>query len=193
MTRKTDRLVRSFFGLVLFAFSMATGVSHADEVKLYRGAPDPNELADVLFPEEKNKTRNIPMPGGTAEGTPGRPEKPAQPSIAAMLIRFEFDSAGITSESRPALDALGAALQTEQARGKSLLIEGHTDAKGQEQYNLVLSDRRAKAVKEYLVTEHGIEPDRLITLGKGETELLRKDKPHHMDNRRVQFQSVMLR
>jgi OOP family OmpA-OmpF porin len=49
-------------------------------------------------------------------------------------------------------------------------IEGHTDASGRRAYNAVLSDRRAEAVKDYLVPEMHVSPDRLEAVGKGSSQ-----------------------
>lgn len=81
-------------------------------------------------------------------------------------ILFDTDSATIKPESKPALDALVATAK-EQPSWK-LSIEGHTDSSGNAAHNLDLSQRRADAVKAWLVTA-GIAADRLSTAGKGST------------------------
>ncbi|MCV6629207.1 MAG: OmpA family protein [Flavobacteriaceae bacterium] len=71
-------------------------------------------------------------------------------------------------------------------------IRAHTDSRGSEAYNLWLSDRRAKRIKNYLV-KHGIAPDRLHTKGMGESNMLvpcqgKKCKAEdHRTNRRTEF------
>jgi OOP family OmpA-OmpF porin len=54
----------------------------------------------------------------------------------------------------------------------TFLIEGHTDSFGSPEYNLGLSERRALAVKSWLVEEMGIEPSRIRTKGLGSTRLV---------------------
>ena len=66
-----------------------------------------------------------------------------------------------------------------------LQIEGHTDALGSDEYNLLLSQRRAQAVAASLVM-HGVAPARLVVLGKGEGEPLTTNG-NDPQNRRVQF------
>jgi OmpA-OmpF porin, OOP family len=52
----------------------------------------------------------------------------------------------------------------------TVLIEGHTDSKGNDNYNMKLSQRRADAVRKFIVDRHGIAADRLATKGFGETK-----------------------
>jgi len=70
---------------------------------------------------------------------------------------------------------------------KAVVIEGHTDAVGTAQYNEQLSQRRAHAVKRYLVTAHHIDPARLRAVGMGENAPLPGSAPLAPENRRVQF------
>ena len=65
------------------------------------------------------------------------------------------------------------------------MIEGHTDASGGMQHNIVLSRRRAEAVKDYLVREGHVAPSRLQTDGKGPKELANPANPYAPENRRV--------
>jgi outer membrane protein OmpA-like peptidoglycan-associated protein len=80
-------------------------------------------------------------------------------------ILFDFDKATLRPEARPALDQLLAALKQDQQLG--LAIEGHTDAMGEDRYNLDLSTRRAQSVAAWLA-ERGIAANRLVPGGKGE-------------------------
>ena len=80
---------------------------------------------------------------------------------------------------------LGKALNEELKDQKFFLIEGHTDAVGSRVYNAALSDRRAQAVKAYLVQEMGVSSDRLKTVGKGSSEPVVPNNPYAAQNRRV--------
>ena len=80
-------------------------------------------------------------------------------------VTFNFDKATIRAEAQPALDQL-AQLIVASADG-TIAIEGHTDARGDDDYNQRLSEARAEAVKAYLV-EKGVEAGRLNTIGLGE-------------------------
>ncbi len=81
-------------------------------------------------------------------------------------IYFDFNSADLRPESTPELERIRAMVAE---YGKPLVIEGHTDATGSDSYNMELSQRRAGAVKAYLV-EHGIDASLIEAVGKGESE-----------------------
>jgi len=68
----------------------------------------------------------------------------------------------------------------------SFVIEGHTDAQGDDAYNLRLSQQRAESVRDFL-TALDVAPARLRAVGRGERELLDPAAPDSPRNRRVQF------
>ena len=70
------------------------------------------------------------------------------------------------------------------------LIAGHTDAKGKADYNANLSQRRAEAVRDHLITTYGVAPSRLVALGFGDTRLKDPQQPQSEVNRRVQVVNV---
>jgi peptidoglycan-associated lipoprotein len=80
-------------------------------------------------------------------------------------VFFDFDKFAIRDDQKAALDANVAWLKA-NARPK-VTIEGHADERGTPEYNLGLGERRAKAVKDYLVSA-GISPDRIATVSYGE-------------------------
>jgi len=108
-----------------------------------------------------------------------------RPSVE-LVIQFEFNSSTVLSSSKPLLDNLAKAVNSDQLRSFSFMIEGHTDAVGTPAYNLKLSDQRAVSVMRYLMTK-GVSKDRLNAAGKGSTELLLPDKPDAAENRRVKI------
>ncbi len=77
---------------------------------------------------------------------------------------FDFDSAGIRPEAAPTLAEVSARLAKSQ---NPVAIEGHTDAKGADDYNQRLSEERASSVKSYLAA-HGTSTSRLTIVGGGE-------------------------
>jgi OmpA-OmpF porin, OOP family len=119
-----------------------------------------------------------------ASRTPATTESSA-PSMAFSTIQFAFGSAQLTPESSATLRNLGDALNHQLADQKSFLIEGHTDRKGTRAYNDELSKGRAEAVKDYLVHETGVSPDRLQAVGKGYSEPANPKNPYAAENRRV--------
>jgi outer membrane protein OmpA-like peptidoglycan-associated protein len=102
-------------------------------------------------------------------------------------ISFGFDSAEIDQESYRTLDALAGALKSNDLQKSRFLINGHTDSKGEEDYNQELSQRRANAVVQYLVAQHDIDPQRLKAIGFGETALKDLGDGESAINRRVEI------
>jgi outer membrane protein OmpA-like peptidoglycan-associated protein len=94
-----------------------------------------------------------------------------QPHVA-VPIRFNYNSAAITADSVPQLDRVAQALNDPRLRSARIRIEGHTDIIGSDAYNLRLSQRRADAVKQFLVAKKGIAASRLIAIGYGKTRPL---------------------
>ncbi|MFN2239089.1 MAG: peptidoglycan-associated lipoprotein Pal, partial [Thermoanaerobaculia bacterium] len=80
-------------------------------------------------------------------------------------VFFDFDSNVLGSEAQVALQA--SAVFLNERPELDLLIEGHCDERGTQQYNLALGDRRANTVRDYLVTL-GIAPSRVRTISYGE-------------------------
>jgi outer membrane protein OmpA-like peptidoglycan-associated protein len=64
-------------------------------------------------------------------------------------------------------------------------VEGHADPRGSHERNLVLSQGRAEAVCEYLVSNHGISRARLVSEGKGDKEPMNRENIAAPENRRV--------
>jgi outer membrane protein OmpA-like peptidoglycan-associated protein len=104
-----------------------------------------------------------------------------------VMIRFEFDSAELTPFARKQLDAFGEALTSDELKPYTILVEGHTDAIGAADYNQKLSERRAKAVSDYLVHNYNVDARRLETRGAGKTQLFNPQDPTAPENRRVSF------
>jgi len=80
------------------------------------------------------------------------------------VFYFEFDSSALTDSARTAVDAHIAALLGNDA---SVRLEGHTDERGTREYNLALGERRANAVRDYMVAS-GVPSYRIETISYGE-------------------------
>lgn len=109
-----------------------------------------------------------------------------KPVTVDLSIQFDFDSARLQASSKPLLDNLAQAMNSERLSVLKFKVEGHTDAKGKPDYNQELSARRAQAVQTYLVSQN-VAAERLQAEGKGASELLVPDKPLASDNRRVRI------
>lgn len=88
-----------------------------------------------------------------------------KPSVVENIF-YDFDKATLRPESKEALDEI--AVMLEDNPNVSIEMGAHTDRKGSEEYNINLSERRAKSVVDYLV-EKGINPERLTWVGYGKT------------------------
>jgi len=104
-----------------------------------------------------------------------------------LEIYFEFNSARIAPEAEPQLNQLGAALRSPRLRNATVILAGYTDAKGGQSFNERLSERRAEAVKRYLVERLNISAENLDTVGYGKRHLKNPDEPYGAENRRVQI------
>jgi OOP family OmpA-OmpF porin len=100
-------------------------------------------------------------------------------------LEFETGKAIIKDESKPSLDILSEVLKN---KSWGLTLIGHTDNVGEDADNLVLSKKRADAVKKYLVSK-GVQSSNITTMGKGEAEPLVSNETEQgrAKNRRVEF------
>lgn len=115
------------------------------------------------------------------------PPPPEQTTFILEGITFDFDKATIRPSSEPTLKEAGNVMQKFEA--VKVRIEGHTDHIGTDAYNQNLSERRAKAVKGYLVNNYGIDPGRIDTVGFGESKPIADNKTDEgrAQNRRIEF------
>jgi outer membrane protein OmpA-like peptidoglycan-associated protein len=111
----------------------------------------------------------------------------SDPTIDLREIYFEFNSAAITESAGPQMRELGAALKDPRLNDSRISISGHTDGVGGLSFNQALSERRAAAVKRYLVDNFGISPERLHTAGYGKLRLKNKADVYAPENRRVEI------
>jgi len=144
---------------------------------------DPAKAQEMNFVQSlrNRKTRSMSM---------GEREEIAQ--IAAtkpkidLEIHFDFNSADISKESMPSVQALGDALSDPKLRGSTFVVAGHTDGVGGDAFNQDLSERRADTIKHYLVNHYHIASGDLVTVGYGKTKLKNTADPNDGVNRRVQ-------
>ena len=103
-----------------------------------------------------------------------------------LEINFEYNSAEISSKSLTSVQALGRALSNSNLKGSTFVVAGHTDSAGTESYNQDLSERRADAIKRYLIDQYGINASDLVAVGYGKSKLKDPNQPMAEVNRRVQ-------
>src|SRR5687767_3877914 len=124
----------------------------APEVK---PAPPPPPPAPVAKPEPK------------PEPKPEAPKKPAVVNLASTEL-FEFDKAVLTPDARAKLDAEVVGKLRDLKDIRYIIVNGHADRLGSAQYNQRLSEKRAEAVRAYLVSK-GVDAAKVETLGFGKT------------------------
>jgi OmpA-OmpF porin, OOP family len=108
----------------------------------------------------------VPVRAEAPPPPPPPPPPPAKRKIVLRGVNFDFDKSNIRADARPVLDEAISVLQREG--GIAVIAEGHTDAVGTDAYNQRLSERRAAAVRDYLV-KGGISSSRIRTAGFGES------------------------
>jgi OOP family OmpA-OmpF porin len=117
-----------------------------------------------------------PPPPPAAAPPPPPPPPPAPPpppqvqkiTLASKAL-FDFDKAILKPEGKAAIDSEIISKLSSVQKLELVLVTGHTDRIGSQQYNQKLSERRADAVRDYLVSR-GVPRDRIETLGMGKTQ-----------------------
>jgi outer membrane protein OmpA-like peptidoglycan-associated protein len=171
-----------------------------------------DQILKALTPSKKPLTRGLSVGGGDAAPAAANPaeakfvssvrgrttrslSQTEREEIAAIVkdkpkidleITFDYNSADISAKSIPSVQALGRALSNAELKGSTFVVAGHTDAAGGEEYNQSLSERRADAIKKYLVEKFGLNGSDLVTVGYGKSKLKDPAQPLAEANRRVQ-------
>jgi outer membrane protein OmpA-like peptidoglycan-associated protein len=130
----------------------------------------------------KARTRAVCI--GAASACAADTAAPPDPGGFDMLITFELGSDRLSPQARENLAEFARAMQGDKLSGATFNIDGHTDARGSDAFNLDLSNRRAEAVVSYLESL-GVSRDRLQAKGHGESSP-RVDDPFAGINRRVE-------
>jgi flagellar motor protein MotB len=140
-----------------------------------------NEVVDRL---QREKTRSL-----TVEARDEIAEVVAENDLPAIDLELFFasNSDEIEPEALSILEKLGAALNDDALKDSVFLVAGHTDAEEDQDQEPGLSDRRAQAVRDFIVDKFGIEPQRLVAAGFGAERLKNEGDPLAGENRRVQI------
>lgn len=172
---------------------LAAGGAFAQEVGPALSA---DELARVLAPAAaavadagRPRTRGL-RPGGEVVAAAPAPGTAGSGVVPDLRLLFPYDSAELTPATRARLDELGRALKKDALKGYGFEIAGHTDAAGEDRYNMGLSRRRAEAVVGYLGKAHRVGKGRLESRGYGETALAVPAEPASARNRRVEVRTI---
>lgn len=164
-----SRSFRSFVAVMLFALATLSACG--------KKAPETPPPAPAPPPETKPTTPPPPPPPPPPPATP--PKVPTEDEIYQSMspediakkyladVFFAYDSVELSEQSRASLQK-NAAFMKSRSTAK-LLIEGHADSRGTNEYNLALGERRADAVRDYMVSL-GVGEDRLTIVSKGEEQ-----------------------
>lgn len=181
--------------VTLGVFTLATSAL-AQDVKSLRGKPSRDQILEALTPNSAPanpsfRTRGLSV--GNPDAAKSAPaaaqaaaDAPSQARALDLEIKFEFNSDQLTGDGKDVLDQLGEALKSDALAGaKSIVLEGHADAKGSPAYNRVLSLKRAQSAKNFIASKHGIAEGKLKAVGKGSSEPIDPKNPEDAVNRRV--------
>jgi len=162
------------------------------------GAPEqPPAQSEIMKTEDKKTTadtaaaKELPKESITEKQLSKAQPADVQPTLKELQtriqdIRFDYDRYDIKDDAKPVLKELSAIL----SRNKDIkvIIEGHCDERGTNEYNLGLGDRRANSAKEYLISL-GIPSGRVETISYGEEKPLCDEQTEECwaKNRRAHF------
>ncbi len=164
---------------VLALAAAAAFQAHAQEaVDMGQTVPDAKAVSEGLFPEDA--CEQLKAAGFKCMGF-----KPAV-RYSLPASSFKLGSAELPDTLRKQLEVFAEVLKAKRGTGKMVRIEGHADASGTATVNLSLSQRRAEAVKDYLV-ELGADASMLMPVGVGANELKNSKDPFAPENRRVEI------
>ena len=131
-----------------------------------------------LMPKPAMAAAPAPAPAPAAAPPPRPAPAPAPAPAAAATVQkitlaskalFDFDKAVLKPEGKAAIDSEIIAKLKDVQKLELVLVTGHTDRIGTQAYNQKLSERRADAVRDYLVSK-GVAKDKIETLGMGKTQ-----------------------
>lgn len=133
-------------------------------------APQPAPAPVVTPAPAPAEAKPAPAPAPVAKPQPAPAPKPApaKPITLNATELFEFDKATLTPQARKLLDAEIVARAKDLASIRHVQVDGHADRLGSHPYNQRLSERRAEAVRAYLVSK-GFDPREIETIGFGKT------------------------
>ena len=153
--------------------------------------PPPPAANTVLTGEQIELALHPPAAtrGGFATRGLSRRDSAEHQQSVNLNVPFGSNSSALTPQASTQLAQLEIALNSATLSKDRFIVAGHTDAKGNAQYNKQLSQRRAEAVKGYLVSR-GIDANRLDAVGYGSEHPLAPDRPEDPSNRRVEIKDL---
>lgn len=139
--------------------------------RFYQKVSSGENATDLAFNLALNYYFNAPEPAAEPDLEPMPVAEPAPPATRTITVKlnvlFEFDKAVVRAIYGDELVAVANAMKEHE--DIELVLEGHTDAIGSDEYNQDLSLRRVEAVKARLETDYGVPAGRISTIGYGES------------------------
>ena len=164
----------------LFALGLSYGWGAKDKFVI-KEAPMPVVVAPVVVPEPVVVVAPVVVPVAT--------------KVVNQTANIDFgsDQSSLTAESARQLEPIINHLN--EYPEATIVVIGHTDSRGSAKFNQKLSEKRAEAVSKYLMSKYSIAPERIRTVGAGETDPIatNKTKVGQAKNRRVSVFSPSLR
>ena len=179
-----------YFAATIVIVGMTTAACGGKKPETPAPAPPPPAPAPTTTP--------TPPPPPPSPPPTAAPAAPTEDEIFAKMTNedvakkyltdafFEYDSIEIAEPHRASLQKNAAFLK--QRQGVRILIEGHADSRGTNEYNLALGERRADAVRDYMVSL-GVATDRITIVSKGEEQPFCREETEACwkENRRGHF------
>lgn len=162
--------------LSLLGCMASTARADDDTVNLGSAVPSAQDIQQGLFPDDE--CERLKANGFKCMGF----KPPVRFSLPSSS--FKVGSAELPEGIKRQLDAFAAVLKGKSGAGRTVRIEGHADASGEPAVNDVLSQRRAEAARDYLVSQQ-VSPDLLKAVGLGSKAPVDPGKPLAAVNRRV--------
>jgi OmpA-OmpF porin, OOP family len=209
MARKTFSTLLYAFAVSAFALGIAPTTAQAQSTPGYwqssggdvksgfglcwRAGYWTPQMATAACDPDLVPKKAAPAPAAAAAAPAAKPAPPPVPKVEKVTLRgdtlFDFDKSVVKPEGKVVLDRLA-----DQAKAMNLeviIAVGHADWTGPAAYNQKLSERRAEAVKAYLVSK-GIPAAKIFTEGKGETQPVADNRTREgrSKNRRVEVEVV---
>jgi peptidoglycan-associated lipoprotein len=180
-SKVVERKWALLLGLVLIVAVAAGCAKKKSEVSI--DTPYEEEDAEVFTPE-------------TTRGGEGLPDIDQErllwdPATGLQPVYFAFDSYALRADARETLQDNASKIM--QAPGALIQIEGHCDERGTQEYNLALGEKRALAVRDYLI-QLGVSGDRLVTISYGEEypAVIGSNEAAWAQNRRCEFNKARM-
>jgi len=159
--------------------------SEGNEVYLFSGTPTADDLLAQLTSDQKTRQIVFIDQVSQPQVEPACASQFESGKTLGLNITFPVNSASLTAEAKQQLNSVAELLQRYDCL--EFTISGHTDTSGNPGINKPLSERRAQAVRDYLVQEEGIAADRFSTAGYGSERLLQGLPETDPKHRRVEF------